>query len=25
VDPESRGEMLEVADFARIAEQIFRA
>jgi 16S rRNA (adenine1518-N6/adenine1519-N6)-dimethyltransferase len=25
VDPQSRGEMLEVADFARIAEQIFRA
>jgi 16S rRNA (adenine1518-N6/adenine1519-N6)-dimethyltransferase len=24
VEPESRGEMLEVADFARIAEQIFR-
>ena len=25
VDPQSRGEILEVADFARIAEQIFRA
>jgi len=25
VDPQSRGEMLRVADFARIAEQIFRA
>ena len=25
VDPQSRGEMLKVADFARIAEQIFRA
>jgi 16S rRNA (adenine1518-N6/adenine1519-N6)-dimethyltransferase len=25
LDPQSRGEMLEVTDFARIAEQIFRA
>ena len=25
LDPQSRGEVLEVADFARIAEQIFRA
>jgi len=25
LDPQSRGEMLDVADFARIAEQIFRA